>query len=147
VRRRRTGEGIRRIRLHGDCHPGNILWTPKATCPAPARTLSTWTTPAAARPCRTCGCCWAANGAADPQLSALLDGYEELRDFDRRELALIEPLRTLRLMHYSAWMARRWDDPIFPINFPWFGSRDYWQGQVDMLVEQIEEMQNAALVV
>ena len=80
------------------------------------------------------------------QLGALLDGYETLRPFDRRELALIEPLRTLRLIHYSAWLARRWEDPIFPINFPWFGSRDYWQGQVDMLVEQIEEMQKPPLV-
>ena len=80
------------------------------------------------------------------QLGALVDGYEQFRPFDRRELALIEPLRTLRLIHYSAWVARRWDDPAFPINFPWFGSRDYWQGQVDMLVEQIEEMQGAPLM-
>ena len=79
------------------------------------------------------------------QLSALLDGYEQFRPFDRRELVLIEPLRTLRLIHYSAWIARRWDDPAFPINFPWFGTRDYWQGQVDMLVEQIEAMQEPPL--
>ncbi len=81
------------------------------------------------------------------QLGALLDGYELFRPFDRRELALIEPLRTLRLLHYSAWLARRWDDPIFAINFPWFGSSDYWQGQVQMLEEQIEAMQEAPLVV
>ena len=65
----------------------------------------------------------------------------------RAELALIEPLRTLRLVHYSAWLAQRWSDPIFPINFPWFGSSDYWKGQVDMLVEQTEAMQEAPLVV
>ena len=70
----------------------------------------------------------------------MLDGYEQVRDFDRAELALIEPLRTLRLIHYSAWLARRWDDPAFPINFPWFGSRDYWQGQEDMLIEQMEAL-------
>jgi Ser/Thr protein kinase RdoA (MazF antagonist) len=80
------------------------------------------------------------------QLGALIDGYEQFRPFDRREPALIEPLRTLRLVHYSAWLARRWDDPAFPINFPRFGSRDCWQGQVDMLVEQIEEMPGEPLV-
>jgi Ser/Thr protein kinase RdoA (MazF antagonist) len=79
------------------------------------------------------------------QLSCLLDGYEQFRDFDRRELALIEPLRTLRLIHYSAWLARRWDDPTFPLNFPWFGSSDYWQGQVQMLQDQVEAMQEAPL--
>ena len=79
------------------------------------------------------------------QLSALIDGYEQFRPFDRRELALIEPLRTLRLIHYSAWLARRWQDPIFPINFPCFGSSDYWKGQVDMLEEQIEAMQEEPL--
>ena len=61
-------------------------------------------------------------------------------------LHLIEPLRTLRLIHYSAWLARRWQDPIFPINFPWFGTSDYWRGQVDMLHEQIEAMQEEPLV-
>ena len=80
------------------------------------------------------------------QLGALIDGYEQFRSFDRRELALIEPLRTLRLIHYSAWLARRWQDPIFPVNFPWFGSSDYWRGQVDMLHEQIEAMQEEPLV-
>ena len=81
------------------------------------------------------------------QLGALLDGYEQFREFDRDELALIEPLRTLRLIHYSAWLARRWDDPIFPINFPWFGTSDYWQGQVQMLEDQIEAMEEPPLVV
>jgi Ser/Thr protein kinase RdoA (MazF antagonist) len=79
------------------------------------------------------------------QLGALLDGYEQFRPFDRRELALIEPLRTLRLIHYSAWLARRQDDPTFAINFPWFGTPDYWRGQVDMLHEQIEAMQEEPL--
>ena len=80
------------------------------------------------------------------QLGALLDGYEQLREFDRRELALIEPLRTLRLVHYSAWVARRWDDPAFPAAFPDFGTPDYWRGQVDTLVEQLEAMQAPPLV-
>ena len=79
-------------------------------------------------------------------LVSLLDGYEQMREFDRRELALIEPLRTLRLVHYSAWVARRWDDPAFPAAFPDFGTPDYWRGQVDTLVEQLEAMQAPPLV-
>jgi len=130
------------LRLHGDCHPGNILWTPDAgphfvdlddarTGPA---VQDLWMLLAGDRAQR------------QRQLGALLDGYEALREFDRAELALIEPLRTLRLIHYSAWLARRWADPIFPINFPWFGSSDYWQGQVQMLKEQIEAMAEPPLV-
>jgi len=133
----------RAIRVHGDCHPGNILWTPD-TGPhfvdlddarmAPA-VQDLWMLLSGERRQRTL------------QLSALLDGYEQLRDFDRRELGWIEGLRTLRLIHYSAWLARRWSDPIFPLNFPWFGTPDYWRGQVQMLHEQIEAMQEAPLVV
>jgi len=135
--------GVRMIRLHGDCHPGNILWTPDQgphfvdlddarTGPA---VQDLWMLLSGERAQR------------QRQLGALVDGYEQMREFDREELALIEPLRTLRLIHYSAWLARRWDDPIFPINFPWFGSSDYWQGQVQMLEEQIEAMAEAPLVV
>ena len=80
-------------------------------------------------------------------LSAVLDGYEQLRPFDRRELALIEPLRTLRMIHYSAWLARRWDDPAFQANFPWFGTADYWHGQVGLINDQIESMEKAPLQV
>ena len=142
-----TGDGgqfglnqARQIRLHGDCHPGNILWTPTdqpgggphfvdlddARMGPAVQDL--WMLLSGDRSQRT------------QQLSALLEGYEQFRSFDRRELALIEPLRTLRLIHYSAWLARRWQDPVFPVNFPWFGSSDYWRGQVDMLHEQIEAM-------
>ena len=137
---------IKNIRLHGDCHPGNILWTPEGVAGAgphfvdldDARTgpavQDLWMLLSGERP------------QVLQQLGALVDGYEEFREFDRRELALIEPLRTLRLVHYSAWLAQRWHDPIFPINFPWFGSSDYWKGQVDMLQEQTEAMQAAPLV-
>jgi len=140
--------GIRLLRLHGDCHPGNILWTPAdaALAPGPhfvdlddARSgpavQDFWMLLSGDRSQRT------------RQLGALVDGYEQLREFDRAELALIEPLRTLRLIHYSAWLARRWSDPTFPVNFPWFGSSDYWQGQVQMLEEQLEAMQEDPLVV
>ena len=139
-------EGIARLRLHGDCHPGNILWTPEGQPGAGPHFVDLddarsgpavqdlWMLLSGDRRQQT------------QQLGALIDGYEQFRPFDRRELALIEPLRTLRLIHYSAWIARRWDDPAFPINFPWFGSRDFWQGQVDMLIEQIEAMQDSPLV-
>ena len=137
---------VKALRLHGDCHPGNILWTPDGLPLAgphfvdldDARTgpavQDLWMLLAGDR------------GQCNRQLGALVDGYEEFREFDRRELALIEPLRTLRLIHYSAWLAQRWHDPIFPINFPWFGSSDYWKGQVDMLEEQTEAMQESPLV-
>ncbi len=139
---------IQLLRLHGDCHPGNILWTPTdvpaSRGPGPhfvdlddARTGPAvqylWMLLSGDRAQRT------------RQLGCLVDGYEQFRTFDRRELALIEPLRTLRLIHYSAWLARRWDDPTFPINFPWFGSSDYWKGQVQMLQDQIEAMQEEPL--
>ncbi len=137
---------VRQLRLHGDCHPGNILWTPEGLPLAgphfvdldDARTgpavQDLWMLLSGERAQQL------------QQLGALVDGYDEFGQFDRRELALIEPLRTLRLVHYSAWLAQRWHDPIFPINFPWFGSSDYWKGQVDMLVEQTEAMQAAPLL-
>jgi Ser/Thr protein kinase RdoA (MazF antagonist) len=135
------------LRLHGDCHPGNILWTPTErpgggphfvdlddarTGPA---VQDLWMLLSGDRQQQTIA------------LSALLDGYEQFRPFDRRELVLIEPLRTLRQIHYSAWLARRWDDPTFPLNFPWFGSSDYWAGQVHQLEEQAEAMLEPPLVV
>ena len=139
----RADSGIAMIRLHGDCHPGNILWTPgqgphfvdlddARTGPA---VQDLWMLLSGDRTQR------------QRQLGPVIDGYELFREFDREELRLIEPLRTLRLIHYSAWLARRWDDPIFPINFPWFGSSDYWQGQVQMLEEQIEAMAEPPLVI
>ncbi|HEY8359777.1 MAG TPA: serine/threonine protein kinase [Ramlibacter sp.] len=134
--------GVRTLRLHGDCHPGNILWTPAAgphfvdldDARTGAAVQDLWMLLSGDRAQR------------QKQLGALLDGYEQLRDFDRAELALIEALRTLRLIHYSAWLARRWEDPIFPINFPWFGTPDYWRGQVLMLQEQSEAMEERPLV-
>jgi Ser/Thr protein kinase RdoA (MazF antagonist) len=138
----RSTDGIAMLRLHGDCHPGNILWTPgegphfvdlddSRTGPA---VQDLWMLLSGERSQR------------QRQLGALVDGYEQMREFDRNELALIEPLRTLRLIHYSAWLARRWDDPAFPRAFPWFGSRDYWQDQVHMLEEQIEAMNEPLLI-
>ncbi|MEY4420901.1 MAG: hypothetical protein RLZZ498_1497 [Pseudomonadota bacterium] len=136
---------VRQLRLHGDCHPGNILWTPTdlpqggphfvdlddARMGPAVQDL--WMLLSGERQQRTL------------QLSMLLDGYEQMRDFNRQELALIEPLRTLRLIHYSAWLARRRDDPAFVQHFSWFGSSDYWAGQTHLLVEQCEAMQDAPL--
>jgi Ser/Thr protein kinase RdoA (MazF antagonist) len=79
------------------------------------------------------------------QLSDLLRGYEEFADFDRRELLLIEALRTLRLIHYAAWIARRWNDPAFPAAFPWFNTPRYWEARVLELREQIAAMQEPPL--
>ena len=137
---------VQSLRLHGDCHPGNILWTPEGTPGAGPHFVDLDD----ARMGPAIQDLWmllsGERAQQLQQLGALLDGYEQLRELDRRELRLIEVLRTLRLIHYSAWLAQRWSDPIFPINFPWFGSRDYWQGQVDMLIEQTEAMQAPALV-
>ncbi len=134
-----------RLRLHGDCHPGNILWTPDQgphfvdlddARMGPA-VQDLWMLLSGDR----------AQRQRQRQLGALVDGYEQFREFDRRELALIEPLRTLRLIHYSAWLARRWDDPAFPRAFPWFGTSDYWKEQILMLEEQLEAMDEPPLVV
>ena len=135
------------IRLHGDCHPGNILWTPTdlpnggphfvdlddARMGPAIQDL--WMLLSGDRAQRT------------QQLSLLLDGYEQMRELNRSELVLVEPLRTLRLIHYSAWLARRQDDPAFAQHFAWFGSSDYWAGQTHMLVEQCEAMQEEPLYV
>jgi Ser/Thr protein kinase RdoA (MazF antagonist) len=79
------------------------------------------------------------------QLSLILEGYKEFHSFNYNELALIESLRTLRLIHYSAWLAQRWDDPAFPIAFPWFDSNRYWEEQVLTLREQQAELNEPAL--
>ncbi|ALV05425.1 serine/threonine protein kinase [Roseateles depolymerans] len=128
---------LRSLRLHGDCHPGNLLWTPDRgphfvdlddAMQGPA-VQDLWMMlsgdPEAAR----------------RQLDALLDGYESVREFDWRELRLIEALRTQRMIHHSAWLARRWEDPAFPLAFPWFGTPNYWSDQVVKLREQLDAMQ------
>ena len=85
-------------------------------------------------------------GDMERQLRAIVSGYEEFQDFDDRELWLIEALRTLRLIHYSAWLARRWDDPAFPAAFPWFNTQRYWQDRILELREQVAAMDETVLV-
>ena len=128
------------IRLHGDCHSGNVLWTDAGphfvdlddARSGPAVQDLWMLLPGDAM-------------AATKSLNALLSGYEQFHEFRRSEVALIEALRTLRLLHYSAWIARRWDDPAFPAAFPWFGTQRYWQDRILELREQVAAMQEPPL--
>lgn len=130
------------IRLHGDCHPGNILWRDDAphfvdfddARNGPA-IQDLWMLLSGDRPQRI------------EQLSEVLEGYQEFCDFNFAELALIEPLRTLRIMHYSAWLARRWDDPAFPMNFPWFNTERYWAEHILELREQLAAVDELPLAI
>ncbi len=125
----------RPLRLHGDCHPGNVLWT--AAGPHFVDFDDAVTGPAMQD-------LWmllsGERAAMTRQLLDVLEGYEAFMDFDWRELRLVEPLRTLRMLHHSAWIARRWADPAFPIAFPWFASPAYWADQCTRLAEQLEAM-------
>ncbi len=119
------------LRIHGDCHPGNVLW--RDGTPHFVDFDDTMTGPAIQD-------IWMMlSGGRDrrqAQLSELAEGYSEFRSFPAGELALVEPLRTLRLMHYSAWLARRWEDPAFPMAFPWFNTPRYWAEHILALREQ-----------
>ncbi len=134
------------LRLHGDCHPGNILWRDADDAGGPhiVDLDDTVTGPAVQD-------LWMLlsgdAGAMRGQLDAVLAGYRQFRSFDARELALIEPLRTLRMLHHSAWLAERWSDPAFPAAFPWFGTPNYWSQQTVQLHEQIAAMGHPPLQV
>ena len=130
----------RAIRLHGDCHPGNILCRPESLfivdlddCRMGPAIQDLWMLISGDR------------GQKQRQFIELLEGYEEFFDFDRAELRLIEPLRTLRLMHYAAWLARRWHDPAFPYAFPWFNTERYWASHIQELKEQLFALDEPAL--
>jgi len=128
------------IRLHGDCHPGNILWRDED--PAGHGPHIVDLDDAVAGP--AVQDLWMLLSGDAPamrrQLATVLQGYRQIRDFDTRELALIEPLRTLRMVHHSAWLAERWGDPAFPAAFPWFGTPNYWGQQTVQLREQVDAM-------
>ena len=120
------------LRLHGDCHPGNVLWRDGAAhfvdlddCLTGPAMQDLWMLFSGDR------------AAQAQQLTWLLEGYEVFRPFDRRELHLIEALRAMRLLHYHAWIARRWHDPAFPAAFPWFDSPRHWEGVITQLQEQL----------
>ena len=131
---------LKLLRLHGDCHPGNILWTPEGM-PEPGPHFVDMDDARTGPAVQDLWMLVHGEVAERRQkMEIVLEGYESLRRFDRRELQCIEPLRTLRIIHYSAWLAGRQDDPAFPMHFPWFGTADYWRGQCDTLREQIEAM-------
>lgn len=119
------------IRLHGDCHMGNILWTDAGPhfvdlddCRTGPAIQDLWMLLSGDRHEMTA------------QLSEVIDGYEDFFEFDPRELHLVEALRTMRMLHHAAWIAQRWDDPAFPVAFPWFGGQRFWEDQVLGLREQ-----------
>ena len=138
--RSRMPAQVQQLRLHGDCHPGNILWTPEGM-PQPGPHFVDLDD---ARMGPAVQDLWMLLHGDElerrQKLAIVLEGYESMRPFDRQELQWVEPLRTLRIIHYSAWLASRQDDPAFPMHFPWFGTADYWRGQCDTLREQIELM-------
>ncbi len=131
---------VKHLRLHGDCHAGNVLWTDDGphfvdfddSRMGPA-VQDLWMLLSGEREDRV------------RQLADVLAGYEDFCEFDARELHLVEALRTLRLIHYSAWLARRWDDAAFKQAFPWFNTQRYWQDRILELREQIALMQEPPL--
>ena len=132
--------GLEVIRLHGDCHPGNVLWTETGAhivdlddCRMGPAIQDLWMLV-----------------SGDEQelargLGELIEGYSDFHALDLRELALIEPLRTLRMMHYAAWLARRWSDPAFPRAFPWFAEPRYWERHILELREQAALLEGPGL--
>ncbi|RJE78387.1 stress response serine/threonine protein kinase YihE [Pseudoalteromonas sp. MSK9-3] len=128
------------IRLHGDCHAGNILWSNDKLllvdlddCRQGPAIQDLW---------------MMLNGDRQEkamQLDTMLCGYEEFHSFDQRQLGLIEPLRAMRMVHYMGWLATRWQDPAFPRNFSWFATDKYWEQQVLALKEQYAALNEPAL--
>jgi Ser/Thr protein kinase RdoA (MazF antagonist) len=131
---------LNNLRLHGDCHPGNVLWRDDQpwfvdfddAINGPA-IQDLWMMLSGERDQR------------QAQLLEIIEAYEEFYEFDARELQLIEPLRTLRIMHHSAWLARRWSDPAFPLSFPWFNTERYWAEHILELREQMSALDEPVL--
>ena len=132
--------GATTLRIHGDCHRGNVLWTDAGPhfvdlddCRTGPAIQDLWML--------------LSGGTAQmrTELTDLLAGYEQFSPFDRSELALIEPLRALRMIHYSAWIAQRWHDPAFPRAFPWFAENRYWEQHLAALREQLEVLDGPPL--
>lgn len=124
---------VRTIRIHGDCHPGNLLWAPSGPlfvdlddCITGPAVQDLWMLLSGDRPDRVI------------QLGALLEGYEQFFEFDPRELHLAEALRGLRMLHHAGWIIHRWQDPAFPAAFPWAAEARWWEDHVASLNEQAE---------
>jgi Ser/Thr protein kinase RdoA (MazF antagonist) len=127
-------------RIHGDCHRGNILWRAEGPhivdlddCMTGPAIQDLWMLLAGTRE------------EMRAQASDLLEGYSQFAVFSASQLAWVEPLRTLRLIHYSAWLARRWNDPAFPRAFPWFAEPRYWEGHVSTLQSQLDVLDEEPL--
>jgi Ser/Thr protein kinase RdoA (MazF antagonist) len=131
---------MREIRLHGDCHAGNILWRDEGPhfvdlddCRSGPAIQDLWMMLSGDRQQQLL------------QLDTLLMGYEEFNTFENEQLILIESLRTMRVVNYMAWLCKRWQDPAFPQNFPWFNTEKYWEQQILMLKEQMSALQQPPL--
>ncbi|MCA1768747.1 MAG: serine/threonine protein kinase [Halomonas sp.] len=129
----------RAIRVHGDCHIGNILGRDEHfslvdfdDCLMAPAVQDLWMLITADQP-----------EERHMQLSEVMEGYEEQREFDRSELSLMEPLRALRLLRHSAWLVARWEDPAFPAAFPWLADEGYWEGQIRSLEQQRQILERA----
>jgi Ser/Thr protein kinase RdoA (MazF antagonist) len=132
---------VEQIRLHGDCHLGNLLWNEQGPvfvdlddCASGPRVQDLW---------------MMLSGSAKEQQrqwQELAEGYRQFADFDFAQLRLIEPLRALRMLHHAAWVAHRWGDPAFPRAFPWFGEERYWEGYLQDLLEQVEQIEDPPLL-
>ena len=128
------------IRLHGDCHAGNILWTDAGPhfvdlddCRMGPAVQDIWMMLSGDRQQQLL------------QLDTILTGYDEFHSFEVNQLPLIESLRTMRVVNYMAWLCKRWEDPAFPHNFPWFNTEKYWEQQILMLKEQMSALQQPPL--
>jgi Ser/Thr protein kinase RdoA (MazF antagonist) len=131
---------MREIRLHGDCHAGNILWRDEGPhfvdlddCRSGPAIQDLWMMLSGDRQQQLL------------QLDTLLMGYEEFNTFENEQLILVESLRTMRVVNYMAWLCKRWQDPAFPQNFPWFNTEKYWEQQILMLKEQMSALQQPPL--
>ncbi|MBU1189812.1 MAG: serine/threonine protein kinase [Gammaproteobacteria bacterium] len=131
---------VQNIRLHADCHPGNILWRDEHVhfvdlddCRMGPALQDLWMLLSGERE------------EMQQQLHEVLEGYTVFRDFDAAELNLLEPLRSLRMLHFHAWLAQRWEDPAFPRAFPWFDQPRHWEDLLNQLREQIWLLQEAPL--
>lgn len=132
---------LRMLRIHGDCHAGNILWRENGPlfvdlddCMAGPRIQDLWM--------------FLSGDAASQQSAwaALMEGYELFGEFDYAELNLVEPLRSLRILHHAAWIANRWSDPAFPRAFPWFADARYWERHISDLFEQLAVMDDPPIL-
>ena len=128
------------IRLHGDCHASNILWTDKGPhfvdlddCRQGPAIQDLWMMLSGDRQQQLL------------QLDTILMGYEEFYSFEHNQLSLIESLRTMRMVNYISWLCKRWQDPAFPRSFPWFNTEKYWEQQILMLKEQMSALQQPPL--